>query len=315
MVYNDSAECPLFPENPGYCDVIIHVRRAIASLSLIGSLFVIVVIWLFKKHAVFSQRLILYLSIAAFFYSTAYLMGDIRPDGPMCDFQAWYLSYFVWSALIWVCIITFNLYMNVVKNRSIEKFEILFHILGWVFSAIMSFLPLAGNRYGPAGAWCWIVNDLGWRFGVWYGPLFIAITVLVVTYVYIIVTLFRRLSTWKGTYDPEKERQTAMLKDDIKYLRAYPFVYLAVSVFSLIDRIQNAASPGEPVFALVILAALTAPLHGAMNAIVFGMDRETLRRLTPTQIKMAFMARITKKAEVHELSSITSISAGEIRHV
>lgn len=27
-------------------------------------------------------------------------------------------------------------------------------------------------------------------------------------------------------------------------------------------RIQNAAAPDDPVFALVILAALTAPLHG-----------------------------------------------------
>lgn len=37
-----------------------------------------------------------------------------------------------------------------------------------------------------------------------------------------------------------------------------------------------------------------------MNAIVFGMDRETLRKLTPTQIKVAFMARMTKTASIQE---------------
>lgn len=300
MVYNESAECPLFPDNPGHCDALIHVRRGVSSISLIGCLFMIVVIWLFKKHVAFSQRLILYLSIAAFFDSIAYLMGDIRPDGPTCDFQAWWLSFFDWCVLMWVCIITFNLFMNVVKTKNIERFEIPLHVLGWVVPAIISFLPFAGNHYGPAGAWCWIVNDLGWRFGIWYGPLFIAIAVLVVTYIYIIVTLNRRLSTWHGTYDPDSERQAAMLKEDIKSLRAYPFIYLAASIFPLINRIQNAAAPDDPVFALVILAALTAPLHGAMNAIVFGMDRETLRKLTPTQIKVAFMARMTKTASIQE---------------
>lgn len=27
------------------------------------------------------------------------------------------------------------------------------HVLGWVVPAIISFLPFAGNHYGPAGAW------------------------------------------------------------------------------------------------------------------------------------------------------------------
>uniref|UniRef100_K1PUK6 G protein-coupled receptor GPR1/2/3 C-terminal domain-containing protein n=1 Tax=Magallana gigas TaxID=29159 RepID=K1PUK6_MAGGI len=223
MVYNESAECPLFPDNPGHC------------------------------------RLILYLSIAAFFDSIAYLMGDIRPDGPTCDFQAWWLSFFGvydWCVLMWVCIITFNLFMNVVKTKNIERFEM-----------------VGGSSHHIFPAVCW--EPLWTSWGV-------------------------VLSTWHGTYDPDSERQAAMLKEDIKSLRAYPFIYLAASIFPLINRIQNAAAPDDPVFALVILAALTAPLHGAMNAIVFGMDRETLRKLTPTQIKMAFLSHSVNPGKVRE---------------
>lgn len=30
------------------------------------------------------------------------------------------------------------------------------HVLGWVVPAIISFLPFAGNHYGPAGAWWYV---------------------------------------------------------------------------------------------------------------------------------------------------------------
>lgn len=38
----------------------------------------------------------------------------------------------------------------------------------------------------------------------------------------------------------------------------FPVMYIYIMYY----RIQNAAAPDDPVFALVILAALTAPLHG-----------------------------------------------------
>ena len=53
---------------------------------LIFSLFMIFVIWLFKKYMFFSQRLILYLSIAALCDSVAYMMGSIE-NAAGCKFQ------------------------------------------------------------------------------------------------------------------------------------------------------------------------------------------------------------------------------------
>ena len=52
-------------------------------------------------------------------------------------------------------------------------------------------------------------------------------------------------------------------------------------------RIQNAVVPGHNLLWLVILASLSAPLHGVLNAIVFGMDKETMQKLTPSQIKVS----------------------------
>ncbi|KAJ8310044.1 hypothetical protein KUTeg_011909 [Tegillarca granosa] len=109
--------------------VIQQHKTAPDILIVILFLFMIAVIWLFKKYTAFAQRLILYLSIAALFDSISYLMGGLRPDGPMCDFQAWWLTFFDWCVLLWVSCITFNLFMNVVKNRVTDKYEC------WIASA------------------------------------------------------------------------------------------------------------------------------------------------------------------------------------
>ncbi|KAL5004296.1 hypothetical protein ScPMuIL_017752 [Solemya velum] len=143
------------------------------------------------------------------------------------------------------------------------------------------------------------VKDWPWRVGIWYGPLVIIIGMMFVVYVYLSVRLSRQVSTWEGTYDPDTERRKELLKDDIKPLRAYPFVYLAVSLFPLINRIQNAIDDQHPVFALVLLGSISAPLHGALNALVFGLDRETFSRLTPSQIKVAVLSHIQKE-EIRE---------------
>ncbi|XP_069103712.1 cyclic AMP receptor-like protein A isoform X2 [Argopecten irradians] len=294
------SECPLFPNEPGHCDVLIAIRQTTGALSFVGCTFMIAVIWLFKKYAAFSQRLILYLSIGALLDSIAYLMGGLRPDGPMCDFQAWWMTFFDWTVLLWVCCITFNLYLNVIKMITKESLEWVYHVLCWGLPLLLSCLPFIGNHYGPAGAWCWIADNWHWRVGIWYGPLFLMILCLFVVYIYITYVLTRKASSWQGTYDPDTERHKELMKEDIKPLRAYPCIYLAVSIFPLINRIQNAISPEYPVFPLMVLAALSSPIHGAVNAIVFGLDRETFSRLTPSQIKVAFLKRISRGSGIQE---------------
>ncbi|KAL8616226.1 hypothetical protein ACOMHN_058343 [Nucella lapillus] len=286
--------------NPDACETVITIRKVVAACSFVGCIFMILVIWLFRKYVVFAQRMILYLTIGALFDCIAYLMSSTIEDGVLCDIQAWWLTYFDWTVLLWVSCLTFNLFMNIIMTTTTESYEKLYHGICWGLPLLISLLPFTGNHYGPAGAWCWIKEDLGWRLGIWYVPLFVTIIILFVTYIYIIFRLRRQASAWEGTYDPDTERNHRMLKEDIKPLRFYPFVYLLVSIFPLVNRINNAINPGHDVFWLVVMASLSAPLHGVMNAIVFGMDRETMKKLTPSQIKVAFMAKLAPSTPVQE---------------
>ncbi|XP_052783823.1 cyclic AMP receptor-like protein A isoform X2 [Mya arenaria] len=292
--------CTIFPDNPSHCTHLIAVRRTFAAISLIGCVFIIFVIWLYKKYIAFSQRLILYMTIAGFSISIAYLMGDLHPDGPLCEFQAFWMQLFQWGVLTWISCITFNLFVNVVWQRHTEQYEWMYHIVCWGLSLLMACLPFIGDHYGPAGAWCWVVNNWRWRIGVWYGPQIVTLVILMVVYTYISCVLSNKVSTWQGTYDPDTERNKQMLKEDIKPLRLYPFVYLAISIFPIINRIQNAVDAEHPVFALMILQAIFGPSQGFLNAIVFAMDRETFRRLTPSQIKLALMNKFSERALIHE---------------
>jgi len=97
--------------------------------------------------------------------------------------------------------------MNAVWMKKTEKYEYAYHAVCWGVSFVISCLPFYGDHYGPAGMWCWIVDDWQWRFGIWYCPLFFIILVLFFTYSYIIISIKRKVKTWEGLYDPDVERK------------------------------------------------------------------------------------------------------------
>ncbi|XP_020611057.1 cyclic AMP receptor-like protein A [Orbicella faveolata] len=288
-----AGKCTLFTENQHYCGVISNVKLTVASFSLIASFFIIFVIWLFKKYKYFVQRLILALSVAAFLDSVGYLLTGVPPDdNGLCDFQAWLLSFTSFSVLLWVCCVTFNLYWNAIKGVKTDNFEKYYHLVSWGIPLIVACLPLINNHYGPAGAWCWISkesdNSVAWRFATYYIPVYLCIIGLFIVYSYIFITIRRQIKRWEGIYNAEAERSKALMKEDIKPLMWYPVVYLLTTICPLIHRIQDAAS-SEDNFTLLLLQVLSSPLVGVLNAIVFGMDKETLSRLNWSHMKVAFM--------------------------
>lgn len=292
--------CSIFPNDPHKCDVIVGVKAAMASISLIASVFMIFVILLFKKYKSFPQRLVLYLSVASLMKSISYIESDSHSTGHWCNFQALWMTWFNWSCLLWVCCITFNLGLLAIKLKKADglKIELIYHFICWIIPLILACIPLASSQYGPAGPWCWIL-DSDWRFGIWYVPLYFIIFLLFFAYSMIMVVVRKRTHVYEGGYDPDVEQSKILMKEDIKPLIGYPLVYLAISIFPLINRIQNAVNH-QPIFALWVLHVLSSPLHGAVNAIVFGMDRETMKRLTPTQIKLAFKSHTAGTALIQE---------------
>ncbi|XP_048855123.1 LOW QUALITY PROTEIN: cyclic AMP receptor-like protein A [Brienomyrus brachyistius] len=314
---NDSSSCGrLNTEFDEYqCTVILTVKRATATFSLIGCVFMLFVIWLFRRYNSLAQKMIVSLTVAAFFDSVAYVMGEDHPEGALCNFQALWLTYFDWCALAWVCLITVNLYANLVKEMRTEQYTIPYHVLAWGVPLLMSCLPLFAGYYGPAGPWCWITdNHVAWRFGIWYIPLFLLIFLMICCYVRIIYVANKRMQSWFGTFNPDRERRKVSLAEEIKPLKWYPSVYLLVSLFPLINRIHNALYPRTPVFSLTLMHVFSGPLHGLANAVVFGLDRDIWGQLSLTGLQLALHSRLCDRTRIGEYhpGSVRYAPAGEL---
>ncbi|TRY88195.1 hypothetical protein DNTS_026889 [Danionella cerebrum] len=294
----NSSRCTFFNDEH-QCDVILKVKRATGTFSIVACSLMLFAIWLLRRYNSLAQKMVVSLTIAALFDSVAYVMAESHPEGSLCNFQAWWLTYFDWTALVWVCLITFNLYLNLVREIRTEHCERLYHVFAWGVPLVMSTIPLVAGYYGPAGAWCWITDDhVGWRFGIWYIPLFSLIALMICCYARIICVANERMHSWLGTFNPEQERRKMSLAEEIRPLKWYPSVYLLVSLFPLINRLHNAAFPKDPVFSLTLLHVLSAPLHGFVNAFVFGKD--TWSQLSTTGIKMAIQSRLCDSTRIGE---------------
>uniref|UniRef100_A0A3B3QCW0 Si:dkey-100n23.5 n=1 Tax=Paramormyrops kingsleyae TaxID=1676925 RepID=A0A3B3QCW0_9TELE len=249
--------------------------------SVFRNVFMLFVIWLFRRYNSLAQ-MIVSLTVAAFFDSVAYVMGEDHPEGALCTFQAWWLTYFP------------------------------YHVLAWGVPLLMSCLPLFTGYYGPAGPW-WITdNHVAWRFG-WYIPLFSLIFLMICCYVRIIYVANKRMQSWFGTFNPDRERRKVSLGEEIKPLKWYPSVYLLVSLFPLIN-IHNALYPRTPVFSLTLMHVFSGPLHGLANAVVFGLDRDIWGQLSLTGLQLALHSRLcdhTRIGEYHP-GSVRYAPAGEL---
>lgn len=173
--------------------------------------------------------------------------------------------------------------------------------MAWGVPLVMASLPLFKGYYGPAGAWCWITDDhVAWRFGIWYVPLFSLIFLMICCYARIICVANKRMQSWLGTFNPERERRKVSLAEEIKPLKWYPSVYLLVSIFPFINRLHNAFYPQAPSFSLTLLHVLSAPLHGLANAFVFGLDRDWWSLLSPTGMQLALQSRLCDRTRIGE---------------
>ena len=95
--------------------------------------------------------------------------------------------------------------------QKLEKGYVLFSIL---LPSLHSWIPFIHNSYGVAGAWCWIrdwkddcatqkyIEGIIEQFVLWYGPLFVSLTLSIVAVSIILIVLAQRAYVLKN---PENE--------------------------------------------------------------------------------------------------------------
>eukprot|EP00035_Acanthoeca_spectabilis_P004100 m.98768 g.98768 ORF g.98768 m.98768 type:complete len:336 (+) comp12442_c0_seq4:128-1135(+) len=278
------------------CDSIVVSRITASVLAVLGCSFVVGMIVLFKTYHNYGQRLILNLTIAAFLNTAPYFMGRQR-DSFGCTAQAFIITWFNWNVLVWVLCITHKLGLNILREDAGERWERTYHLCGWGIGLVFAIIPLAMDMYGPSGVWCWVKDNedatTALRFGIWYVPLWIGIVILSVANFSIIRNVRKRERRWEGTYNPDVVAEKEFLRAQVAPIKWYPLVYMACMVFPTVNRIQNAASPDQPVFSLLLLHSLSSPLQGLINSVIYAYntDAATWKQCTPAGIRRALRFR------------------------
>lgn len=315
-MYEDNIEtyrnCSPYIINGSIYAKVAYASAGSASVALTACLFVITTMILFKKWKFFSQRLILYLTIAGILSSIATILHRVDSDlqrtpaiSRFCAFAGFVEQVTSWIFLNANATITFYVFANVVLKKSTERLEVLYVLFIFFFPLTFNWIPFTATAYGQAGAWCWIRSDNfdctpynhgRWMiFSLWFIPLYSILVVLVVMYLVVLCSLHRMSKEWTNDPTIEAREMRNKIKYDIIPLLAYPFIKIILSIPALMNRVQNFINPNEPILALWYMSALAFPLQGGLIAIAYALDPDTRKRLNWVSIREAFRECAGKK--------------------
>ncbi|KAG1687337.1 hypothetical protein GQR58_008357 [Nymphon striatum] len=223
-------------------------------------------------------------------FCTQEIVEGFHPSNGLCIFQGFWITFAEWSLLLWVSFITVDLCFRAFFGKSTKNREWVYVIIGISFPTLMAGLPFISNAYGPAGPWCW------------YGPLFLISILLIISN----LTIFFRMRSEVealGTFSADHTRRQEEIKEGIKLLKFYPFIYVLLSIVPCANRIHNAVW-SHPNYWLTVFHCVFSPLPGAVYAFVLFLDEDTRTKLRSwNEIKTALMALTMKRALIKEYSA------------
>lgn len=267
------------------------VRALSGFISLLASLLVVIMIFVFRKYNFFVQRLILYLSIASVFNGISKTLQGRPPAVDWyCEITAFFDQQSDWSVFLATLVIAIHIYIKAVHNRTV-KLELLCILIIFIAPLSFNWIPFIHRTYGPAGPWCWINqyknnttcqrNNLGFytRMMLWFIPSNLIIFVIFVLYVIIFVSLRREKHQYKAKYCPQQELHLKMKIEEIKPLIVYPVILVCVTIPAIVARFVEIITSHDGVLWLWFLQAFFTPLQGGLVCLAYALDPETRRRL------------------------------------
>ena len=313
---SNGSVCSVFDTYPYV--IVAAVSAGSAMVSALCCIFVIGLVFLLKKHYFFIQRIIIYHCLATLlrsfstmlrFHHLAYQSESTAID-TLCVVSGFINQVTNWFLLMDYSVITFTLLMTAVFHKNVARLEALYVVLIFVLPLTFNWIPFINNAYGKAGPWCWIRNlnyddCTDFQFGIILRnvllsvPLYIVVIALIATYVFIIIYLVYQQYCKRGggIHDSDIERLKNRLNEQVWPLLFFPFGVVLLNIVPLINRIYFSVNVNNPSYVLWILGAILSPLQGGYIALVYVLDRDTLKRLTYSNL-VATLCR--RKEEVHE---------------
>lgn len=304
---------------------------ACSLLSLVSVLLMIVLIFLFKKHHFFTQRMILYLAFSTLFKSMIGIMdvfGYWAYNYPVLDGFCISLGFLLqvtewWTVLAAFCIMV-DLFLKVVFRCTATKVE-------WLYIAIIFLLPIALtgwipfvlSAYGPTGPICWIRTEdknctqffpgIALQLGIHSIPLVLLMLFILALLTVTLLSLYRQRRQWAGSFDPNVMETKKMMLNEVKSVVCYPFIILLVNLPMTLYIIYSSITSANDTATIVMWYTNAAILHldGALITCNSALDPETRKKLTCANIRAACASCFQQQQRTSDYPSVLYGSMGD----
>lgn len=262
-------------------DINPYISAVISStISLIGCTFILYVYFKYKELQGPAYKLISILVSFDILHCIAFMIPTYteKSGSTLCICQAFAVTSVTLASIIWTSVISFFLYLTVVKKQSCESYINKALVICVIFCVIASFIPLTTTDiegYAHNEGWCWI-EDEEIRLFVLYIPLWIVIAFNAVTYMVVIKHI--RI---ESSLHPELYRIGESM---IRKLKMYPIILIVSFLPATFLRILQCFSEGS-YEEIVIFASIFICLHGFFNSIVYGCTKNVRSTLAGKKSK------------------------------
>ena len=239
---NSFTNCSEYPVRDQFTPIAI-LRATVGTFSALCCVLVICLIIFFKKHKFFTQRLILYLALAALIHSLSYPLARVnyytpRPlFDPYCYFAGFFNLYSSWIEVLSLSCLTFNVFLNAVLDKWPQNVEYVYIAFTYLTPLLWTWIPFIDRTFANGDAWCDIRTSnedcSGHEFGaivrfiLWYIPLFLLSIVLSIASLVAACKIWQRSKYLAGIYE--------YMNSEASYLVSY---YLLTAQYLLVCK-QN----------------------------------------------------------------------------
>ena len=328
-ISNDSSDCsPLFSHDQ--LKVLGISQASAAILSTLACIIIFLIIIIFKKYAIQTQRLILYLIISVLLLNIGYIIRGLSYNkifqGPFCSGIAFYTQYNGSCILLSVVCFTVEVFIrsglfreNKDVNWNADKFYV---PVIFVLPLLADWIPFINDAYGPTKTWCWIriinfetcdifLYGLILQYALWYFPIFVGVVTGCTIYVITYIRIARQSKRYKAIpLKPSRQKEHQELLSDLKRYKWYPVIILLFNgvpfVARLITDINNIDNTIQ--FYLWVVAGVLQGLQGCVIALIFTLDPGTRKRLKIRPISAAIRCNILNHDVIRDYPVIAAES-------
>ena len=315
------------------------VTVTLHTLAVSACLVTILFIFATKQYRIFMNRLVLYLMIAASLWSIA-IIFEVIPvihDQTLSEVKVrdgWgkacatigFITQVVesvkvliicWMSFYLLLLVTFKCNANKLNHEAVGVITII------VVPLLLDCLPFGWNKYGLSGLLCWIklTNEhcdniwegLGLMLAVEYVPILLTFTLILTSFICIVITLCKRAHKtdikWKWTSVYQRGLTEAAA------LMVYPFVYAIIFIFKVIHHIYyivQITNTTPPTYDIWLVHSTVLGIGGMLVPILYLLRPSNLRKFY--LCRKYFIKKNSASGVVYRSSSLMStedLSDGE----